>query len=282
MNNLEGTSVVVTGGSKGIGKIIAKDLFDNGASVLICSRNQDDIDLVCKEIDPEEKRLFGFKTDVSKMDDCRKLIDFAVNKFGKVDVLINNAGIIGEASKFEEADLNLWEDVLKTNFLGTIYCVHAVLPFMKKLGKGKIINFSGAGVGSIKSMPNFSAYYSSKIAIAGFSETISSELDSSGIQINSISPGAISTNITEHVLSQNPEKVGKNIYKQMQEIKNEDQDSVKYVTQMIRFLCSSKSNHVTGRLISARWDSIESLENIENENNFYKLRRIDNHFFYGK
>jgi 3-oxoacyl-[acyl-carrier protein] reductase len=278
----EGKKVIVTGGSKGIGKILAKSFFDQGASVLICSRNEAELISVCKEFDQEGHRFFGIVADVSRHEDCQKLIDFAIASFGAIDVLINNAGIIGEANEFKISDASHWEHAILVNLFGTVTCTRLVLPYMEQAGKGKIINFAGAGVGSKKPLPFLSSYYTSKIAIAGFTETLAKELEGKNIQVNCIAPGAINTSITEYILAQGEGKVGKDIYDRTVKQKEEGGDSEEKIFELISFLAGEESKHVSGRLLSSKWDSVTSLKDLEEGGDMFKLRRIDGHLFYGK
>ncbi len=282
MRNFIGKNIIVTGGSNGIGKAIAKDFFDMGGTVLICSRKQTDVDSTCNEIDPTGKRFFGIVADVSKIVDCKNLIDFAIKKFGTVDILINNAGTYGEIGELSTVDLENWRKTIEINLFGTVQCTNLVLPIMEKAKKGKIINFAGGGIGGKNPLPNFSAYYTSKIAIAGFTETVASELKTKGVQINSISPGGVNTGITDYLIAQGREKAGKEIYNQALEQKNKGKSSTKEITDLVAFLCSPDADHISGRLISVKWDKIDALKSADLEGDLYKLRRIDNDLFYGK
>lgn len=282
MKDFSGKYVLVTGGSKGIGKVIAKDFFLHGATVLICARKQDEVDTTCKEIDPTGKRFFGVVANVSKVSDCRRLVNFALKKFGTVDVLINNAGIYGEIGDFSSVDVKKWTEAIEINLFGTVYCSRFVLPIMKKRGAGKIINFAGGGIGGKKPLPNFSAYYTSKIAVSGFTEEIAGETQKNNIQINCISPGAVNTGFTDYLIIQGPEKAGEDMYRQSIEQKKGSNNNLEYTTNLIRFLCSKEADHITGRLLSAKWDKIDILKKLEKNGDTFKLRRIDNELFYGK
>ena len=261
----QGKTVIVTGGSKGIGKTLAKSFFDKGANVIICGRNLNEVDALNKEIDPTGDRFCGVMADVSIQSDCHMLIEVALKKFGSIDILVNNAGTIGEANLFKDAKLDQFVNTVSVNLFGTVYCTQAVFPYMKKAGKGKIINFAGAGVGSKKTLTNFSAYYTSKSAVVGFTETVASELEGDMIQINCVSPGAINTNITDFVIREGREKVGDEMFERTLKQKEGGGDSVVNVVTMVHYLASDSSNHVTGRLLSAKWDTEEVLKDIQND-----------------
>ena len=281
MNDFSGKYVIVTGGSKGIGKAIATNFFERGATVLICARKKEDVDAISREIDPTGKRFFGITADVSKISDCRWLINFALKKFGTIDILINNAGIYGEIGEFTRADLKKWTKTIETNVFGTVYCTRFVLPIMKKQKKGKIVNLAGGGIGGKKALPNFSAYYTSKIAVSGFTEPLATEIGVLGIQVNCISPGSVNTGITDYLIAQGQKKAGLQMYNDALKQKKEGESSTEQITSLVAFLCSPEADHISGRLLSAKWDRTDILKKLK-KNDLFKLRRIDNDFFYEK
>ncbi|MBI2476199.1 MAG: SDR family oxidoreductase [Candidatus Taylorbacteria bacterium] len=282
MSDFSGKCVIVTGGSRGIGKAIAEEFFGLGARVLICARGREELEAACKEIDPKGKKFFGIKADVSKIADCQKVINFALKKFGTIDVLVNNAGAYGEIGALEKVDLENWAKTLAVNLLGTVYCTKLAIAVMKKARAGKIINFAGGGIGGKKPLPNFSAYYTSKMAIAGFTETVAAEVAEWGIQINCVSPGAVNTGITDCLIAQGPEKAGEEMYRQSLRQKKTGGTPPKMTVDLISFLCSEEADQITGRLLSAKWDRIEVLKKLEKEGDLFKLRRIDNDLFRAK
>ncbi len=282
MSDFTGKSIIVTGGTKGIGNAIARSFFDAGACVLVCSRNGEEAAAAAHSVDPTGKRFVGIQADVSVVADCEKVINSAVERFGTVDILVNNAGIYGEIGSLETCDINKWACAINVNLLGTVACSKFVLPIMKKAGKGKIINFAGAGVGGKKPLPNFSPYFTSKAAVVGFTETIASEIVASNIQINAVAPGAINTGMTEALLAGGPDRAGTDSYKKALEQKEKGGESLDKVIALIHFLCTSDADNVTGRLLSAKWDNHEMLKGLPADGDLLKLRRIDNDLFYGK
>ncbi len=283
MNSFSGKSIIVTGGSRGIGKAIALEFFRQGASVIICSRNRKELDKTCIKVDPSMNRFIGMTADVSKESDCKKLVRLAIKNFGKIDVLINNAGIIGEVGEFEKNNIKRWPSAFLVNVLGTVFMSKYVLPLMKKNGGGKIINFAGGGVGGKTPLPHFSAYYTSKMAVVGFTETLAVEVKRDNIQVNSIAPGAINTSITDYTIGQGLDKVGEEMYRRLLTQKKQGGDSLQSVLDLVIFLSSEKSSHITGRLLSAKWDKIDMLEKQKGEDNdLFKLRRIDDNLFFRK
>jgi fengycin family lipopeptide synthetase B len=285
MTNIAGKKIVLTGGSEGIGRALGESLLKSGAQVVICSRNAKDIKKTCKELDPSGKLCFGMACDVSNEKKCKALVKFALKKMGTIDVLINNAGIIGEVGPIEESNMKKWQSTFEVNVLGVAQMSKYVLPIMKKKKFGKIINFAGGGVGGKKPMPRFGAYFSSKMAVVGLTETLASEVSLNGIKVNCVAPGAINTAITEETLARGISKIGEAAYNQIIEQKKKGGDALGSVIELVRFLCSDDSDHISGCLLSAKWDTIEKLKSDVGEN-IYKLRRIDNELFqeksYGK
>ncbi len=282
MASLEGKIAVVTGGSRGIGFAITKEFVSQGIRVLICSRNKKELLEAKKKLGSSGKNCFILQADVSKNQDCERLINQARLKFGRIDILVNNAGIYGPIGSFEKSSIKNWQETIQVNLMGVVNCSHLVIPIMKKQKSGKIINIAGGGVGSNNHIPFFSAYFTSKIAIVGFSETLAKELEKYNIQANCVSPGAFYTTMTKYLISQGRKRTGDKMYQQALEQKKSPNKSFKPLTDLIAFLSSAESNTITGRLFSAGWDQISEIKKINQESSIYKLRRIDNILFHEK
>jgi len=276
-------TAVITGGSRGIGFAIAQELISEGARIVICSRTKKELEKALSFLNKKNKIAFGTICDVSKFTDCKKLIKFAKNKLKKIDILINNAGIYGPIGPFEKTDPKDWRRTIDINLMGMVYCSNLVIPEMIKQGKGKIINLCGAGVGSSKTMPNFSSYFTSKFAVAGFSEVLADELKEKNIQVNSISPGAVNTYFNEYLIKQGPEKSGREMYEQALKQKKDGGTPPQIAAKLVVYLTSDQANHISGRLLSAKWNPPEKLKRIRNfSQNLFKMRRIDQELFYEK
>lgn len=279
MAQLNNKTAIITGGARGVGKAIAEKFLKEGALVLICSRNKIELEKTCKELDQSGKKLFYFIADVSKYNDCKKLFLYAEKLFGRLDILVNNAGIYGPIGHLEKNAPEKWARTLDINLLGTVYCTMLALPFMKKQKRGKIINLAGAGIGGQKPLSRFTAYYTSKAAVAAFTEAIASEVSEDNIQVNCISPGAINTYFVDYLLSQDAKQAGP-MYAQALETKRTGGDSPDFAAKLVSFLASDESNNVSGKILSAKWDKIEGLKKLTKENkNLFTLRRIDEELF---
>jgi NAD(P)-dependent dehydrogenase (short-subunit alcohol dehydrogenase family) len=118
--------------------------------------------------------------------------------------------------------------------------------------------------------------------VVGFTETLAQEMEGYNIQVNCISPGAINTGITDYLIAQGPVKVGNEMYEQILKQKEGTNNNLELTIDLVKFLCSGESDHLTGRMLSAKWDSIDTLRSTPKGGDLFKLRRIDNDLFYGK
>lgn len=283
IKNIQGKVAIITGGTRGIGFAVAIKLLELGYTVVLCSRTHHELQKAVVHLRKINNNCYGLPVDISRDTECRKLIYFTQKKLGRIDVLINNAGVIGDTGQFHAIKPKEWRKVLNINLLGTIQCTRLVIPEMIKIGGGKIINLCGGGIGSKNTIPLFSAYITSKIAIVGFTEVLAAELIDNNIQVNCIAPGSVNTEITESLFHLGPEKIGYNMYEKIVEQRQNGGTPVELTTKLVAFLVSKKSNHISGRLLSAKWDKIKDLKKIVNfENDVFKLRRIDNQLYYEK
>jgi 3-oxoacyl-[acyl-carrier protein] reductase len=190
--SLDGRSVVVTGGSKGIGKGIARVFARTGANVLIAARDEATLHIAAEDLGKEAGgRVETVVADVSKVADCRLIALTAVERFGGIDVLCANAGIFPEKllAEMTEADV---DEVFACNVKGTMFSVQACLPALEASGHGRVIVTSSI-TGPITGFPGWSHYGASKAAQLGFLHTAAIELAPRGVTINAVLPGNIAT-----------------------------------------------------------------------------------------
>lgn len=280
---ISGKKAIVTGGARGIGLAITKELIKQGVTVVICSRTPKELKNAVRELNAAKRNVYDFVADVSDKADCTKLVDFSNRILGGIDILVNNAGIYGPIGQLEQNSFDLWTKTIQINLLGTVYLSREVLPIMKKCGRGKIINLCGSGVGGPKALPRFSAYFSSKIAVAGFTESLSAELKNYNIQVNCVSPGGVYTKLTDYLINAGSKNAGQDIFDAALKQKRSGGTNPELVAKLAAFLSSDKSDHITGRFLSAKWDNIEKLAKKNKLSaNIFRLRRIDNILFYEK
>lgn len=272
--NKEELICVVVGGTRGIGYEIAKQFFTQGHSVIIGGRNKKNAIKNARQIDPTGKFLVGESLDVTVESSCQKFIKRVSKKFKRVDVLIITAGVFGPFGQFDQVRLNRHLETVTINLIGVMRLCHLVIPIMKKNKFGKIILFSGGGIGGNIPLANASSYYTSKGAIAFFAEVLSEELKLSNITVNAILPGQILTDLTKETFKISSKILGPVLTRARDNLRKTGGNSVIPVINLVKFLISKDGSHISGRLLSAKWDSIIELKR-ELPPQKYKLRRLD-------
>jgi short-subunit dehydrogenase len=182
-----GSVAVVTGASRGIGRAVARAAAARGAQVGLISRSQDELDAVLKEIDG---RGTVATADVADRAQSERALASIESALGPIDILVNNAGI-GAYGAFEDADVDLFEKLMRVNYLGTIYPMKAVLPGMLARRRGHIVNV--ASIAGRIGAPFEAAYSASKFAVAGLSEAVAIEVGTRGVGVSVVNPGPVDT-----------------------------------------------------------------------------------------
>ncbi len=190
-SSLQGKSVLVTGGSKGIGKGIARVFAKSGCKVLITSRHEDGAKACAEELKKAGGTAEGFAADVTDFKSMQKAADFAVRTHGGLDILCANAGIFPQV-KIEEMSEETWDETVDTNLKGTFLSVKACLPALKKSGQGRVILTSSI-TGPVTGFPGWTHYGATKAGQLGFMRTACMELAKYGITVNAVMPGNIAT-----------------------------------------------------------------------------------------
>lgn len=260
---------IVTGGCRGIGKSIAETFTKEGAHVVIASENEERLVKTSKEL-----HVGYFKTDVTRLEEVKRLVDHTASSYGKIDILVNAAGIQLPIGPLVNVDAAEWIKTVETNLIGTMLCCKYVLPYMIFNKKGKIINFGGGG--GITPRPSFSAYASSKAAVIRLTETIAEEVKDFNIDINAVHPGSVDTNMIDEVIVSGVSIVGEKEYKSALEVRGGKSVSNREVGEFIVFLASADSDGITGRIVYNGWDNWKDLMKEDLKNcSLYTLRRID-------
>ena len=187
---LNGKAAIVTGGTKGIGFAIAETLLKNGASVLICGRNRDDVQNAAENLSPLGK-VEAVSCDIRNEDHVRTMFQHCAESFGKVDILINNAGVGFFGKTVEETSPADFRQTLETNLFGAFYACHHAVPYLRKSGGGYIINISS--LAGQNPHPRMAAYNASKFALNGFTEALMQEVRQDDIKVSYICPGSVNT-----------------------------------------------------------------------------------------
>lgn len=189
--------IIITGASSGIGKALAKEFAKRKAKIVLAARNEDKLNQLGDQLKKESPDILVCKTDVSKEDDCKALINKTVEKFGRIDIMINNAGLSMRAL-FENADLAVIRKLMDVNFWGTVYCTKFALPYVLK-SKGSIVGVSS--IAGYKGLPGRSGYSASKFAIQGFLEVLRIENIKNGLHVLIACPGFTASNIRNTALT---------------------------------------------------------------------------------
>ncbi len=275
---LQDKVAIITGANQGLGLEIAKKYIEAGASLMICARNGELLGKAKAELlrsASSGQEIHALAADVSREDDVRSVVETARQRFGNIDVLVNNAGIYGPKGTIEEVDWREWIQAIEVNLYGSVLMARAVLPHFKARGSGKIVQLSGGG--ATNPLPRISAYAVSKAAIVRFIETLAEEVRPFGIDVNAIAPGSLNTRMLEEAIAAGPDRIGKEFYERSIKQKNSGGTPLSKGADLAVFLGSSLSNGVTGKLIAAVWDPWQSFPEHLNDlqgTDIYTLRRI--------
>jgi NAD(P)-dependent dehydrogenase (short-subunit alcohol dehydrogenase family) len=274
---LEGKGIIVTGGSVGLGKEIARACLREGAHVYICGRDRDSVEAAEAELSSEagDSRIFGMRADVSDRSSAEALIQAASRNLPNLTGIVNNAGVQGPMGTLDEIDWVDWVRTIEINLLGTVLCCRAVLPFFRRAKYGKIVNLSGGGATGPR--PRMGAYAASKAAIVRFTENLAEEHRDDHIDVNAIAPGALNTRMLTEFLAAGPGKVGQTDYEKALRQKHEGGSSLSRAADLCVNLLAKQSDGISGKLISAVWDPWEKLSSYREKleaSDIYALRRI--------
>ncbi|MEX0804272.1 MAG: SDR family oxidoreductase [Candidatus Binatia bacterium] len=222
---------LITGGGRGIGKAIALAYARQGAKLAICARTEAEIEETVREIQGLKAPAKGWTCDVSLEESVKNFVGNVVKEFGRVDVLVNNAGVMTRPVPITELEIKKWDYTIAVNLRGPFLVTQSVLPIMMKQKSGSIVNVSSmVGRGAYA---NFIAYATSKWGLEGFTQTLAAEARSSGIRVNSVEPGYVATKLTGYSGSK-PESV----------------------TDVFVYLASDEAKGVTGKMLSSSaWKS---------------------------
>ena len=231
---------LITGGTRGIGKEIAYTVAEENYDIIINYRTEnEELMKLKKEIEQKRVRCLLLKGDVSNFEDCKKLVEEAINRMNHIDVLVNNAGITKDMllMRMKPEDFN---EVINVNLIGTFNMTKNVINYMMKKRKGRIINVSSVvGISGNAGQTNYAA---SKAGIIGFTKSLAKEVASRNILVNAIAPGFIQTDMTNILKENVKDEIAKTIpLKRM--------GTAKDVANVVKFLVSEDSSYITGQVI---------------------------------
>jgi NAD(P)-dependent dehydrogenase (short-subunit alcohol dehydrogenase family) len=294
---LENVNALITGGSQGLGKVIAEHFLREGASVVICARNKKELSSTRNELAEKfpAQKVSARTCDVSDEKQVSGLVAFALRELGSLQALVLNAGIYGPMGPTESVSLDEWRQATDINLYGVLLPCRAVIPYFKNpfcSSRGneaqierksepphvgcyrKIIILSGGG--ATNPLPNISAYAASKAAAVRLMETLAEELRDFHVDVNAIAPGALKTRFVDQILAAGPEKVGTAFFEKNKKWSEDGAVPLELGARLAVYLASAESDGITGKLISAQWDPWEKLHEFKADLNsdIYTLRRI--------
>lgn len=230
----------ITGGTRGIGKEIAITLAENGFDIVVNYREQNDLlSSLQEEIESKNVEFLSVQGDVSKYEDAERMIKEIIDKFARIDVLVNNAGITKDTliMRMQKED---FENVVNVNLVGTFNITKNVVPYMMKQRDGRIINLSSVvGISGNAGQANYAA---SKAGIIGFTKSLAKEVGSRNILVNAVAPGFIETQMTDVLKPEIKEEIIKTIPLRRT-------GKTRDVANVVKFLASEDSSYITGQVI---------------------------------
>jgi 3-oxoacyl-[acyl-carrier protein] reductase len=273
-----GKTVLVTGASRGLGEEISEAFWRHGANVFLVARSGEILSALCARLActrHDTQRAAHFAIDLS-VPDAPAIVFDALQAFtGRIDVLVNNAAIIGPIGSLDGNDWTRWKTAIEVNLMVPAALCRLAIPRMKSQGGGAIINLSGGGATSPR--PFFSAYAAAKAGLVRLTENIAAEAGRHGIRANAIAPGAMNTEMHAAVLRAGPALAGETEYRKAVEQAEHGGVSSATAAELAVFLASDAATGINGRLISAVWDPWKNLASHTAElakSDVYTLRRI--------
>jgi len=240
MGALDGKVAVVTGAARGIGRAIAEMLADEGADLALCDLDVAWLDDTAAAVEAKGRKTCRVAVDVRSADDVKKAVSQIIDDCGKIDILINNAGITKDALLIRMSEQD-WDDVIDVNLKGTFLFTKAVARPMMKQRSGTIVNI--ASIIGLIGNPSQCNYAASKAGVAAFSKSAAKELAGRNVRVNAVAPGVIETKMTQ-VLSDEVRQ------KYMALIPLQRFGTPEEVAKVVRFLATDESSYLTGQVIS--------------------------------
>ncbi|HEY9641898.1 MAG TPA: SDR family oxidoreductase [Coleofasciculaceae cyanobacterium] len=273
--DLAGKTILVTGGSLGIGYATAETCLKAGAKVMICARNAADLEAAVSHLHSQGySSVSSIAADVTQQDQVDAALDAVESHFGPLSAVIHAAGILGPIGSLTQVDPTEWFNTIQVNLFGAVLMTRQACLRFQNTGGGRIVLFSGGG--AAYPFPNYSAYACSKVGVVRFTETIAQEMAPHNIEINCVAPGFVVTRLHQQTLKAG-ELAGED-YLQRTKAEIEKGGVSPYVgAAAAAFLASDQANGITGKFVAAPYDGWQDwtahLEELKNTD-IFTLRRI--------
>ena len=243
---LKDKTVIITGGSLGLGKTTAILFAKEGAKVLITGRTEKTLKETVEEAKKEGLNIDYLTSDVAKEEDCMKAVDYAINKYGRIDILFNNAGVLPVGTT-HETSTEEWDKVFNINVKGTWLMSKYTIPHMLKQGKGCIVNNSS--MLGLKAVPGLAAYIATKGAVTQLTRSMALEYADKGIRVNAVCPGAIETPMVDGLFNNMPDRAaGEELFKSFHPMGRLGRPEE--IAHAVLFLCDDNVGFMTGSMLS--------------------------------
>lgn len=273
---LKNKVAIITGGNRGIGRAIAERFAKEGCNLMLASRTKSELEKTAELIKSQSPvNIISYQTDIGNENEVMLMVKQTITEFGKIDILINNAAIIGPMGEISKISGQKFLDTLKNNIGGTVFCTKAVIPYMKAQKQGNIINLSGGG--GLYPLPYYDAYSASKAAIVRLTENFALELEEFDINVTAISPGTVNTKMFNEQLKADKNSIGKNNWQSLQDRLASGGNSIDKAPELALFIACQNRRELNGRVISAVWDDWEKISKQKEkiiDTDIFQMRRI--------
>lgn len=240
MQNFNNKTVIITGGTRGIGFALAEYFAKAGANVAICGTNEDGLKDASAKLQAITNNIYSQKVNIANANDCDSFVDNVVKQFGSVDVLVNNAGITKDGLTVRMTEES-WDAVLDINLKGTFLMSKAALKVMFKKRTGNVVNISSV-VGEMGN-PGQANYVASKAGIIGLTKTFAKEFGSRGIRVNAVAPGFVQTKMTDALSDEMKDKA-------LEAVPLKRFATTEDIAKAVLFLASDDASYITGHVLS--------------------------------
>ncbi|WP_267643377.1 SDR family NAD(P)-dependent oxidoreductase [Haloarchaeobius amylolyticus] len=246
---VSGSTAIVTGGGRGIGRAICRELAAEGATVVIADIDESEMAETAALVEEEGGRAYPVETDLRSFEDIQDTVDEVLAEFESVDILVNNAGIAGPTAECEAVDPDEWDQTMAVNLRGPFLMCRQVLPVMKEQSYGRIVNI--ASVTGKRPLTQRTPYATSKMGVIGFTRTLAAEVGEDDINVNAVCPGSVDGPRIDRVFEAKAEAQGRT-YEDVRgdaEAESPRRELVQKedVARTVSFLCSPAADRITGQ-----------------------------------